>query len=166
MRGRTLILIAAACGALAAGCVKPAPEAPAVDLVAEAQAVRDRSAAWMQLAQAKDVAGILNGVYTPDAVTLYDGKILKGSAAIQADLDAGNAATPNSSIAWSTNDVKVAASGDLAYELGAFTFDPDGAESAPATSGEFVTVWTKVDGTWRAAVDAGTMMKAAAAPAQ
>lgn len=150
---------------LTAGCAKPAPEAPAVDLAAEAQAVRDRSAAWLQLAQAKDAAGIVNGVYTPEAVTLYDGKILKGSAALQADMEAGNAATPNSSITWSTNDVKVAASGDLAYELGAFTFDPDGAESKPATSGEYVTVWTKVDGTWRAVVDAGTMMKAAEAAA-
>ncbi|MBM2853320.1 MAG: ketosteroid isomerase-like protein [Steroidobacteraceae bacterium] len=166
MRGKTMILVAAACAAFAAGCAKPAPEAPVVDLAAEAQAVRDRSAAWMQMAQAKDGAGIVNGVYTPEAVTLYDGKILKGSAAIQADLDAGNAATPNSSITWSTNDVKVAASGDLAYELGAFTFDADGAGDGAATSGEFVTVWTKVDGTWRAVVDAGTMMKAAAAPAQ
>jgi len=159
------MLIAAACGALAAGCAKPAPEAPAVDLAAEAQAVRDRSAAWLQLAQAKDAAGIVNGVYTPDAVTLYDGKILKGSAALQADMEAGNAATPNSTVTWSTNDVKVAASGDLAYELGAFTFDPDGAEAQPATTGEYVTVWSKVDGTWRAVADAGTMMKAAEAAA-
>jgi uncharacterized protein (TIGR02246 family) len=161
-----MILVAAACAAFAAGCAKPAPEAPAVDLAAEAQAVRDRSAAWLQLVEAKDTAGIVNGIFTPDAATLYDGKILKGSAAIQADLEAENAATPNSSTTWSTTDVKVAASGDLAYERGAFTFDPDGAEAQPATSGEYVTVWSKVDGTWRAAVDAGTMMKAAATPAQ
>ena len=166
MRGRTMILVAAACAAFAAGCAKPAPEAPVVDLAAEAQAVRDRSAAWMQMAQAKDGAGIVNGVYTSDAVTLYDGKILKGPAAIQADQEAGYAADPNGTIEWTTNDVKVAASGDLAYELGAFTFDADGAGDGAATSGEFVTVWTKVDGTWRAVVDAGTMMKAAAAPAQ
>ena len=166
MRGRQLMLAAAACSALAAGCAQKAPQAPAVDLAAEAQAVRDRSAAWLQMAQAKDAAGIANGVYASDAVTMYDGKILKGPAALQADMEAEGAATPNSTISWTTNDVKVAASGDLAYELGAFSFDPDGAGAKPASSGEFVTVWTKTDGTWRAAVDAGTQMKAAAAPAQ
>ncbi len=166
MRGRTLILVAAACAALAAGCAKPAPEAPAIDLAAEAQAVRDRSAAWLQLAQAKDTAGIVNGSYTSNAVTMFDGNIRKGSAEIQAGMDAENAEAPNSSITWSTTDVQVAQSGELAYELGTFTFDPDGAEPKPAVSGEFVTVWTKVDGNWRAAVDAGTARKAAETPAQ
>jgi len=166
MRGRQLMLAAAACSALAAGCAQKAPQAPAVDLAAEAQAVRDRSAAWLQMAQAKDAAGIANGVYASDAVTLYDGKVINGTAAIQADMAADSTAMPNSTISWTTNDVKVAASGDLAYELGAFTFDPDGAEAKPATTGEFVTVWSKVDGNWRAVVDAGTMIKAPEAPAQ
>ncbi len=166
MRGRIVMLAAIAGAALGAGCAPKAPEAPAIDIAAEAQAVRDRSAAWMQMAQAKDAAGIASGIYTADAVSLYDGKILKGTAAMQADMEAGNAAEPNGTISWTTNDVKVAASGDLAYELGAFTADPDGAEAKPAQTGEFVTVWSKVDGTWRAVVDAGTLLKPAEAPAQ
>jgi len=165
MRVRNLMLVAAACGALAAGCAKPAPEAPAVDLAAEAQAVRDRSAAWMQLAQAKDAAGIVNGVYTADAAALFDGDIRKGSTELQAGMEAEFAAAPDATISWTTDDVKVAASGDLAYERGTFTFDPDGAGEAPADSGEFVTIWTKADGTWRAVVDAGTARKAAEAAA-
>lgn len=166
MRGQKWMLAAAVCSALAAGCAQKAPEAPAIDLAAETQAVRDRSAAWLQMAVARDTAGIVNGVYTQTAVTLYDGNIRKGPAELQAGLDAENAKTPNSTINWTTNDVQIAKSGDLAYELGSFTFDPDGAEAAPAVTGEFVTVWTKVDGTWRAAVDAGTARKAAEAPAQ
>lgn len=166
MRGYKWMLAAAVCSALAAGCAKTAPVTPAIDVAAEAQAVRDRSAAWLQLAQAKDAAGIANGVYTADAVTLYDGKVIKGAAAIQADMAADSTAMPNSTISWTTNDVKVAASGDLAYELGSFTFDPDGAEAKPAFSGEFVTVWSKTDGTWHAVVDAGTIIKAPEAPAQ
>jgi uncharacterized protein (TIGR02246 family) len=166
MRGRIMMLVAVASAAMAVGCAQKAPQAPAVDLAAEAQAVRDRSAAWLQMAQAKDAAGIANGILTPDAAALYDGKILKGSAAIQADIEAQISEMPNATTSWSTSDVKVAASGELAYERGAFTFDPDGAESKPATSGEYVTVWTKVDGAWRAAVDAGTMMKAPEASAQ
>lgn len=165
MRGRTLILIAAACGALAAGCAKPAPEAPAVDLAAEAQAVRDRSAAWMQMAQAKDVAGIVDGIFTADAVTLSDGNIRKGAADIRAGMDTDMAKSPNASISWTTSDVQVAKSGELAYELGSFMFDSDGAGEAVAVDGEYVTVWTKADGTWRAAVDSGTARKAAEAAA-
>lgn len=170
MRGRKMILAVAACAGLNAGCGQKTPEAPAVDLVAEAQAIRDRSAAWMQMAAAKDVSGIVNGVYTASAVTLFDGQIRKGSSEIQAGIEAEMAKTPDATISWTTTDVQVAASGDLAYELGSFTFDPDGAGEAPFNVGEFVTVWSKVDGTWRAVVDAGTAAKApeaapAAAPA-
>ena len=168
MRRRQLILAAIAGTAIFAGCTQTvAPAAPAVDLAAEAQAVRDRSAAWLQLAVARDAAGIVNGVYTPDAVTMYDGEVHKGTAALQASFEAEVAAMPNSTISWSTTDVKVASSGDLAYELGTFTFDPDGAGPQPAANGEFVTVWTKVDGAWRVAADAGTRIKPPeAAPAQ
>ena len=165
MRGRKLLLIAAACAGLAAGCAKPAPEAPAVDLAAEAQAVRDRSAAWLQMAQAKDTAGIANDVYAANAVTLFDGDISHGTAEITARMEAENAATPASSISWTTSDVQVASSGDLAYETGSFTFDPDGDGEAAAANGEFVTVWSKADGSWRAVADAGTARKAAEAAA-
>lgn len=168
MSTRKLFLAALAASVFAAGCAKPAPEAPAVDLAAEAQAVRDRSAAWMQLSQARDVAGVIDGVFTADAVTIGDGNIRKGSGEIRAALEAEAAAMPDATISWTTNHVHVAASGDLAYELGSFSFDPDGAGEAAVEEGEFVTVWTKVDGTWRVAVDAGTARKpaeAAAAPA-
>jgi ketosteroid isomerase-like protein len=167
MRGKNLMLVAAACGVLAAGCAKPAPEAPAVDLAAEEQAVRDRSAAWMALAQAKDAAGIANGILATNVVTMYDGVINEGAAAFQATSEANFTAQPNSTITWTTDEVHVAASGDLAYELGTGTEDADGAGEAAPTTVRYVTVWTKVDGTWRAVVDAGTMPKPAetAAPA-
>ena len=165
MRGQKLMLVAAACVALAAGCAKPAPEAPAVDLAAEAQAVRDRSAAWLALAQAKDAAGIASGILATNAITMYDGVINEGAAAFQATAEANNAARPNSTISWTTDEVHVAASGDLAYELGTGTDDADGAGEAAPTTGRYVTVWTKVDGTWRAVVDAGTTPKPAEATA-
>ena len=158
------MLAAAAGAALAVGCAQKAPEAPAVDLAAEAQAVRDRSAAWLQMAHAKDAAGIANDIYTANAVSMFDGDIRRGSAEIQASEEARLAA-PDQTFSWSTTDVQVAKSGDLAYELGTFTFDVDGAGEKPAVSGEFVTVWTKADGTWRVAVDAATARKAAEAAA-
>ncbi len=159
------MLVAAACGSLAVGCAKPAPVAPAVDLAAEAQAVRDRSAAWLQLAQAKDAAGIASGLLATNVVTMYDGVINEGQAAFQATSEANNAARPNSTISWITDEVHVAASGDLAYELGTSTEDADGDGDAAPTNGRYVTVWTKADGTWRAVVDAGTTLNPAEAAA-
>ena len=160
------MLVAAACGALAAGCAKPAPEAPAIDLAAEAQAVRDRSAEWLKFATAKDAAGIANGMLAANAVTMYDGVITEGAAAAQANFETNYAARPNSTTTWVTDEVHVAASGDLAYELGTTTEDSDGDGEAPPTNGRYVTVWSKADGTWRAVADAGTQRKPAeAAPA-
>ena len=165
MRGRTLMLVAAACGVLAAGCAKPAPEAPAVDLAAEEQAVRDRSMEWLKLATAKDAAGIASGILATNVVTLYDGVINEGAAAFQAATEANYAARPNATGTWTTDEVHVAASGDLAYELGTSTEDADGDGEAAPTTGRYVTVWTKADGTWRAVVDAGTTPKPAEAAA-
>lgn len=153
-----------AAGVLAA-CVKPAAEGSTVDLAAEAQAIRERSAEWLKLAQAKDAAGIANDIYVADATTLFDGNIRKGRAEIQAGLDAEAASMPDATISWTTTDVKVAASGDMAYERGRFAFDPDGAGATPEVNGEFVTVWSRVDGKWHAVVDAGTAAKTEAAPA-
>lgn len=164
MRQLNWLAAALASALVAAGC---AAKAPAVDVAAEAQAVRDRSAEWLKLAQAKDAAGIASGIYTADAVTMFDGSIRHGAAEIQAGMEAETTAMPNATISWNTSDVRVSSSGDMAYETGSWTFDPDGDGEQPADSGEFVTVWVKVDGVWRAAADAGTSPQAdeAAAPA-
>ena len=164
------ILIAAlAAGIVLSGCAAKkdeAPAAPAIDIAAEEQAVRDRSMEWLKFATSKDAAAIANGIMAANAVTLYDGVINEGAAAIQAATEAGYAARPNATVTWTTDEVHVAASGDLAYELGTSTEDPDGEGEAASTSGRYVTVWTKADGTWRAVADAGTQRKPAeAAPA-
>lgn len=162
MRQLNWLAAALAATVLASGC---GAKAPAVDVAAEAQAVRDRSAEWLTLAQAKDAAGIASGVYTQDAVTMFDGSIRHGAAEIQAGMEKENTGMPDSTIAWTTSDVRVSSSGDMAYETGSWTFDPDGDGEQPAMSGEFVTVWVKADGVWRAAADAGTSPKAEEAPA-
>ena len=150
---------------LAAGCAKPAAEAPVVDLAAEAQAVRDRSAAWLQMAKAKDISGLVNDIYTANAISMFDGDVRKGSAVIRASEEI-RLAPPDQTFSWSTTDVQVAKSGDLAYELGSFWFDTDGAGEQPVISGEYVVVRTKTDGNWRVAVESSTAVKPPEAPAQ
>jgi uncharacterized protein (TIGR02246 family) len=152
-----------AAGLLLAGCAKkeeapppPAePAAPAVDIAAEEQAIRNRSAEWMNFANAKDIASVVK-VFSPDVITAYDGTVQRGLAEVQAGAERGLKENPNSVIAWSTTGVRVAASGDLAVETGNITIDPDGEGKKPATTGVFVTAWEKVDGAWRVMADAGT----------
>ena len=160
MRRLILLLAAAAIASLAIGCAQKAPEAPAVDLAAEAQAVRDRSAAWLQFAQAKNIDGIVNDIYTANAVSMFDGSIRKGSVEIRASEEVRLAA-PDQTFSWSATDVQVAKSGDLAYELGNFWFDTDGPGEQPVVSGEYLDVWTKADGTWRVAADSATAVEPA-----
>jgi len=79
-----------------------------------------------------------------DATTIFDGKVLEGLAAIQADRALEWAEEPQGKLDWTTSSVIVAASGDLAVERGSWTeqdVDDDEIEV-----GEYVTVWTWIGG--------------------
>lgn len=174
MNVRYIALTILGAGLLAMGCAKKeeAPTAeeqaaaatPAVDLAAEEQAIRTRSGEWMNYANSKDAASIANVMFAPDAVAIYQGKAHKGSAAIQAQGEAEFKEMPDAVISWTSDQVRVAESGDLAVETGSFTLDPDGDGKKPAVSGSFVTAWAKVDGQWRAITDAAGPNAEAAKP--
>jgi uncharacterized protein (TIGR02246 family) len=166
MNARTLIAALAA-GIVLAGCAAKRDEAPTVDLAAEDQAIRARSAEWLAAAQAKDVAATMS-VFADDAVTLFDGEIRRGAADIQAGMEKEQAEAPDAQVTWTTTGVTLAASGDLAWETGEVAVDSDGAGEKPARSGSYSTVWKKIDGQWLVIADAGTMSEPAseaAAPA-
>lgn len=172
---RTLFAMALAAALFATGCEKmkeakdaakeePKAEAPAVDLAAEEQAIRNRSGEWMNYANSKDAASIANGIFAPDGVLIADEKAHKGPAAIQAAMEAEIKKMPDALVSWSSDQVRVAQSGDLAFESGTFTLDPDGDGKKSAVQGSFVTTWAKVDGQWRAVSDAGGENAAAPKP--
>jgi len=137
------------------GCAAPPAEGPVVDVAAEAQAIRDASSAWLGAIQARDGATI-DGLFAADATTIFDGEIREGLAEIQAAREEEWTNQPDSTVTWTTTAVEVAASGDLAYERGHWTSDPDGAGEAPEEYGEYLTVWKKIDGQWKVLHDAGT----------
>ena len=159
-----VIIAAAAAGILLSGCAAKEKET-AVDIAAVQQAIKDRSAAWMQAVQAKDAATVAGSFYSKEAMVAYDGSVSRGRAAIQASLDTDFSSSPETTVSWTSDSINVAASGELAYELGTIARDPDGAGPQPAVSGAFVTVWRKIDREWYAVADAGTeAVQAAAAP--
>ena len=172
MNSRQIALATLAAGLMVSGCAKkeetPTAEeqaaAPAVDLAAEEQAIRTRSGEWMNYANAKDSASIANSIFASDGILIADEKAYKGPAAIQTALEAEAKENPDRLISWSSEQVRVAESGDLAVETGSFTFDPDGDGKKAAINGTFATAWVKVDGQWRALTDAGGENAAAVTP--
>src|SRR5262245_23473386 len=154
MDARVIWAVASA-GFLLNACVVNDDEA-VIDIAAAQQAIKDRSAAWMQAVQAKDAATVAGSLYSKQAMVAYDGSVSRGRAAIQASLETDFASSPETTISWTSDAVNVAASGDLAYELGTITHDPDGAGPQPAMTGAFVTVWRKIEGEWYAVADGGT----------
>jgi uncharacterized protein (TIGR02246 family) len=164
MSTRTLLAMTLATALLAGACAKkeepkaeaPAePAAPAVDLAAEEQAIRNRSGEWMNYANSRDAASIATKIFAPDGVLIADEKAHKGTAAIQAAMEAEMKANPKSLVSWTSDEVRVSSGGDFAMENGSFNFDPDGDGKKPAVQGSFATTWAKIDGEWRVLSDAG-----------
>jgi uncharacterized protein (TIGR02246 family) len=155
-----LPLLALAALAACAPADEPAPEAaaPAVDLAAEEQAVRDSSMQWLAAEQGRDLLTAMSFM-APDVTRIFDGRIERGRAAVEAAAEANWEENPDATLEWTPGEIHVAAVGDLAYERGSWVFDPDGEGAAPAEHGEYVTVWKKLDGEWKVAVDAGSTIE-------
>lgn len=141
---------------LAACCPEPPPPAPVIDLAAEEQAIRALSAGWLEAAKARDGAAI-DALMRSDATTIFDGQVLVGLPAIQANREKEWAEVPMGALEWTTTGVVVAASGDLAVERGSWTETE--ADDGEVETGEYVTVWSKVDGQWKVLIDAGTELE-------
>ncbi|HSJ15018.1 MAG TPA: nuclear transport factor 2 family protein [Longimicrobiales bacterium] len=128
---------------------------PEVDLAAEEQAIRQVSAEWLQAASARDAAAA-GAMYAPNGVSYPANHApVVGPAAVQAYVAEQNAKYPNSSVTWTTDLVKVADSGEMAYEVGTWRWTSDPAKAEMEDTGTYVTVWIKVDGAWKAAADIG-----------
>jgi uncharacterized protein (TIGR02246 family) len=140
---------------VAAACAAPAEQAPAVDLAAEAEAVEAVSMQWLEATKARDLKAATS-LFADDAVFFdQDEGSIVGLPAIRADIERSWAQNPDFTLSWSTTSVDVALSGDMAWERGSWTYDPDGAGEAGEMTGEYVTVYKKVDGIWKAVSDIG-----------
>ena len=150
--GALLFILA---GCTGGGASAPAQQEPQIDLAAEEQAVRQINVEWLELYRAKDAEGIgalfVEGGWTLNA----DEGLSDGRAAIVATARAGLEESPDATVDWGIKQVWVVASGDLAVERGWWTSDEDGPGDKEEIKGEYVTVFTKVDGQWKVLADAG-----------
>ena len=143
--------------ALAACAQPPAAEPPEQPDTREADAAEIHAAVknWSAAAQAKDAEAFVS-VYDDDAVLMLEGAPnLVGVEAIREGMS-GMMQDPNFELSFEADQVKVARSGDLAYETGAYSQTMSDPEENPATQkGHYVVVWEKqAAGSWKVVLDA------------
>jgi uncharacterized protein (TIGR02246 family) len=151
------VLLACLGALLLVGCDHVAPKRP-VDTAKIVDAIKTDEVHWNADYKSGDAARVA-AHYAQDAVAMYPGyPVAVGAAAIKAANEQAFA-DPKYGLTFSSDHVKVAASGDLAVAHGSYketTTDPKTGEPVTAT-GSYVTVY-KPDGAgvWRAFWDINT----------
>lgn len=115
----------------------------------EAASIRALDAAWSRALQAKDLDTVMTN-YAEDAAFLAPGQpIVRGKANIRAWF-ATRIAQPDYSATFEPTVVVVAASRDMAYELGVFHASGRDAHGALVSRvGKHLVTWMKQDGRWK-----------------
>jgi uncharacterized protein (TIGR02246 family) len=124
---------------------------------AEAQAIRQNEARWNREFQMREVERIV-AHYADDAVMAAPGyPAFSGKPAIRAAIQQ-MAADPAMTLKFETARVEVGPAGDMASSTGTFVATmTDPATNKPVTSaGNYVTVYRKQAGEWRAVFDIAT----------
>jgi len=131
-----LVVVASA---ILAGC------APRADVAAEEDAVRARSAQWLEYAKARDASGVASLFAEDGALYWEDRPPTTGPEAIEAFMRRQFTESPAAEGSFAPDRIDVAASGDLAVEQGAY--------QSPSEAGRYLTVYRKVGGEWKVAAD-------------
>ena len=158
-----LLATIVALSSLAAACVQPplapAPAAPSKpDLAAEERAIREVDARWLKIAQARDAAGEA-GMFAADGIAVrQQGAEFTGPAAIEASAAKEYADNPKSQTTWTIDSIRVAESGELAFQTGQLHTVNAGPKGVGETRARFVTLWRKIDGEWKVAYDISAPM--------
>jgi uncharacterized protein (TIGR02246 family) len=158
MQTRTLFPASIAVAFVLAGCTQAPPAGPPDTRAADAQAIRQLEADWLQAESTKD-ADKITAFYADDAsLFLPDLPVITGKANILAAYK-GFVADKNFSLTWPPSyAVVVAKSGDIAYTEGNYTstYTDSKTKKAVSEKGKYLEVYTKQpDGSWKDEVDTG-----------
>jgi len=133
----------------------PQPVEPPDTRAADEAAIRAAVKEWAAAAAAKD-AEKFGSFYAEDATLMFgNAPDVKGATAIR-EAARGMMQDANFALSFETTAVQVARSGDLAYELGMYsmTMTNPKTKKRATEKGNYVVVWTKQAGKWKAIVDA------------
>ena len=116
------------------------------------RAVRAASDAWQRYIAAQNVDSIV-GLFTPDAVVLFaNSPVVKGSDQIRSQWG-DILKIPAYKVHWTPTRIDVA-SPTRATEYGSYAESYDTPTGKTSDAGNYVTIWHKVKGKWRVALDA------------
>lgn len=110
------------------------------------------NAKWVAAFAARDYAAI-ESLMAPDSLLLVPGNppIEGAKAVVETWKSWGELA--NVTITFGAQRVEAAASGELAYDYGAYDFGFDTDNGPFAEKGKYIVVWKKIDGAWKVAAD-------------
>jgi ketosteroid isomerase-like protein/quercetin dioxygenase-like cupin family protein len=116
------------------------------------RAIRAASSAWQRYIVAQQVDSIV-GLFTPDAVVMFaNAPVMKGPDQIRTQWG-DIVKIPAFKVQWTPTWIDVA-SPTRATEFGTYTESYDTPTGKATDAGTYVTVWHKVKGKWRIALDA------------
>ena len=140
---------AIALGVLTLGACAPAM----VNQASEEQTIRGLDNDWQRAFAARDVNRIVS-LHAPDAVAMFSNSpMASGSAGIRSTYD-GLVKIPGVSLTWVPTKIDVV-SPTVATDFGPYTLSYDGPQGKVTDHGNYTTVWHKIDGQWRVAIDIG-----------
>jgi ketosteroid isomerase-like protein len=125
-----------------------------VDVEAERTALRQTDADWAAAVASKNVEAFTS-YFASDAVVMAPHlPAFDGIEAIR-QWATDSMALPGFAVTWEATSAEVAASGDIGYTLGKFTFHMTMPDGTPMDDrGNYATVWRKqADGAWKVVVD-------------
>jgi ketosteroid isomerase-like protein len=140
------------------------------EIIAAEAAIRKSDAEWAAAAKTASVDAWM-AFYAADAVVMAPDVQIARDRELVRQTVTNLLALPHLSIAWHPVKVEVAASGDLAYLIGAYELSYDDARAARVSDqGKLLEIWRKQsDGSWKCIVDTwnsdGPAAAAHAAPA-
>jgi uncharacterized protein (TIGR02246 family) len=130
----------------------PMAGAPALLAQGDAQVIQGLENDWQRAIAARDVNAIV-ALHAPDAVVMMSNSPLaSGSAAIRSAYN-GLVNTPGLSLTWVPTKIDVV-SPRVATDIGTYTLAYDTPQGRVTDHGNYTTVWHKINGQWRVAIDA------------
>jgi uncharacterized protein (TIGR02246 family) len=122
-----------------------------VNQASEEQAIRSRATEYQSAFNARDVDRLM-GLHTPDAVLMVsNAPLATGTAAIRRSF--AEFLTPGTSLSFTPTRIDVV-SPTVATDYGTYTLSFDTPQGRVTDRGNYTTVWHKIDGQWRIAIDA------------
>ena len=126
-------------------------EEPVVDVVAEEEAIRKLTTDWFADELRRDMEASLSYL-APDAVLQLEGApTIVGTTAIRAAYEEFFK-TPFTDWVMEPRTVVVAASGDLAYDIGSFKMVFEGPEGRTEVPQKSTIIWRKLEDQWKCVV--------------